>query len=208
MKKKEIILYIFTIGSTLIVVALYSKGLVEFLVNLLFIIAVWVGSSIMAGYISLRVKKKLTKATEEELRTEDSVFLRGIGLLQSTIFIYLNIVPIQDRSVLFALKYLIPMCTGIFFTLRGYGAIKRSNVHRLWSTIVLIWFLSFEVLAYVVVITDVFWGDVKLLFLFVGFVVVLLAISDKFVEILSTRYGVVFISRGRRKELEMKSKGV
>lgn len=197
MKAKTIISHLITWGGTLLVIYLFSKDYFEVLTNLLFVIGVIVVSSLVAGYISLGIDKTLEMASEEELKTEDSVLLRGISFLQSTVFIYLNIIA-YENIMLSVLKYVIPVFTGAFFIVRGYGSIKRNNKYRFISTAMLTFFFPWEIFVYVIFIMNIPVADVKFWYLFVGFAGVFWAIMNKITEILSTRYGYVKRYQPRR----------
>ncbi len=193
MNIKDLVSFLITIGSTVLVVFLFSENLGEFVLNLLVVIALYIGASIFAGFISLRITRKLARASEEELRTEDSVLLRGIGFFQSTAFIYLTLVGTDEGfSILSLLIYFIPVVTGLFFITRGYGSIKRNNFWRLSSNVILIWFLIFEIVMYVALSVNLSPENVKLFYLFLCTTVVLIALTDKIIEILSPRYGIFY----------------
>jgi len=106
------------------------------------------GSGIVIFYfVSKKVLLKWKKAPTNELRTEDSVLLEGVGVLQGTVFIYLSLSEELVSSSLYLnlLRWSIPLAITSFYVLRGYGAVKNSPKHRFYSSLILIFYLVFEV---------------------------------------------------------------
>jgi len=100
----------------------------------------WIGYN-----TSKRFKIKWKKARLSELKIEDSMLIEGIGIFQGTLFIYLELIKTTDVYTIF-LKWSIPLVTGLFFILRGYGAIKNDAKHRFWSSMVVINYLALQLL--------------------------------------------------------------
>lgn len=105
----------------------------------------WIGIALFY-FVSTRFSLMWKKASINELRVEDSVLLEGIGVLQGTLFIYLSLSEelILSSIHLNLLRWSIPFVTILFFVLRGYGAIKNSPKYRLYSSLILIYYLTFE----------------------------------------------------------------
>lgn len=199
MKRKGIAIALIVSIGVLTSVFLFSANYVEFFFNLVFAVLTIICSSYVAGYISLEVKKKVTQASDEELKIEDSILIEGIGFFQSTAFIYLSLVTTdQGFSVITFLRLLIPIFTAAFFVMRGYGAIKRDNRWRWHSAILLILVMPFEVLMFIYLTMVTFSFDIKLFYLFVGLATVITAIGVKLIEILATRYGITDSGFGPR----------
>lgn len=203
MNKKNILGILFFWVTSIIIVYQFSKGSTELFYNLLFVIVVIVVSSTTAGYILLEIKFSLRPASEDELKTEDSVLLRGISFLQSTAFIYLNLIS-TEGDFAFLLKITIPIFAALFFAFRGYGAIKKSGTHRVLSNLILIAYLPNELLFYVALASGI--SNLYVYFLIIGFLVVLSATFEKVLEIMSPRYGIVYLGKGKRAQLEEMAK--
>lgn len=105
----------------------------------------WTGFGIVY-LIRTRFSLKWKKASIKEIRTEDSVLLEGIGVLQGTLFIYLSLSEelVSSSPCLFFLKLTIPLVTALFYVFRGYGAIKNSPKHRLYSSLLLVYYMFAE----------------------------------------------------------------
>lgn len=124
---------------------LYTTIPEEYFSHLLFEFLFFWGGYWIGIIFRKRFKIKWKKAKLSELKTEDSVLLEGIGIFQGTLFIYLELVKITDIYTV-SLKWSIPIVTGLFFILRGYGAIKNKPRHRFWSSMLLINYLELQLL--------------------------------------------------------------
>jgi hypothetical protein len=97
-------------------------------------------------FVRTRFSLRWEKVSIKEIRTEDSVLLEGIGVLQGTLFIYLTLSEdvVSSSSCLLFLRWTIPLVTTLFYLLRGYGAIKNSPKHRFYSSLLLFYYMYGE----------------------------------------------------------------
>jgi hypothetical protein len=117
-----------------------------FLQHLLFSELCYWGGIAMIYFVRAKFPLKWGKASEDEIRVEDSVLLEGIGIFQGILFIYLSLseeLVSSSHSLLF-LKWSIPLVTMWFYVFRGYGAIKNNPKWRYYSSLLLIYYMVFE----------------------------------------------------------------
>lgn len=201
MKKWDIIKFIFVVINAFFLIYQFSDTNLDFVWNALGLIAVYVISATLAGFITVEINKSLKVASREELKTEDSVLLRGIGLLQSTAFIYINLLTNEENLFILILKITIPIFSAVFFILRGYGSIKESPVHRHISIMVLFWYLIFETCMFIALTLNLPENIITIYFI-LAFGSIIFATYDKLAEITSTRYGIQYISLAKRKQID------
>lgn len=117
--------------------------------HLIFSVSLFSISLVIIQFILTRKSLKWKKAPTREIKVEDSVLLEGVGIFQGTLFLYLGISQelVSSSNSLTFLQLTIPFVTMLFYVLRGYGAIKDNPKHRLISSLLLIYYLYFEVSA-------------------------------------------------------------
>ena len=132
----------------------------------------------------------------DELKIEDSVLLEGIGIFQAILFVYLELAK-SDAFITNILKWSIPFIMILFFVLIGYGSIKNTSRHRFWSSIILFYYLLFQLL---LILTNLFSENLSLvvgsnnivaLYFSYSYMFLLASISTKIWDGMKRRYGCV-----------------
>jgi hypothetical protein len=159
LQSEKILLYLPIVIIALIAPIPFSTSPQEYVLHLFYLLILLIAGIIVGSIFRKNFSLKWKKAREVELKTEDSVLLRGMGFFQSTLFIYLRLIedtapfttsPYSQFVVL--LKWSIPFVTAIFFCVRGFGSIKGSPKHRLYSTLILIQYAFLEIIILMVIV--------------------------------------------------------
>jgi len=146
-KRWKIIIMILIIAPLL-----YTRKIQEYILHLIFFSLVMIFEIKANNYISTRYEFTLNKASVNELNAEDNVLLRGVGLFQVVLFLYIGYIEdIFGTNFHFQIvKWTIPFFIFIFFIMRGYAHIKNSPKYRTYSSLLLIYYFYIEIVATII----------------------------------------------------------
>jgi len=132
----------------------HSKSIQDFLLSFGFEMTLFWGGFALSNLLSDRLFNfKWGKASDEELKVEDTVLLEGTGIFQGTLFIYMSLTEKMTSPTLYRilLQWSIPIISAIVYLLRGYGAIKNSPRHRYHSSMILIYYVTFQICSLIII---------------------------------------------------------
>ena len=148
MQLRRLLWFAAIIAATLVNPLIYVSisPFIIFLQHFLFnALCYWSGIALV-HLIRTRFSLRWEKAPIDEIRIEDSVLLEGIGIFQGILFVYLSLSEdlVSSSFCLRFLEWSIPLVTMLFYVFRGYGAIKNRPKYRYYSSLLLIYYMTFE----------------------------------------------------------------